>query len=208
MNGSPAGGAGDPVQTTRPTAGRRDGPDPVLVAVAVTALAVLLIAVLVGRPTAGGGDPGVTLAGDTPGAPPAVGAMAPDFVATTVDGQTISLSSLRGRPVWLTFGGSWCADCRAEAPDLQATYAKFRDRGLAMTGVFYAENEEAVAEYARRAGLTFPLVADPSALIAGRYRVRANPTHFFIDADGVIREIRLGGLEPSEMERLVSALLE
>jgi cytochrome c biogenesis protein CcmG, thiol:disulfide interchange protein DsbE len=180
----------------------------VLLAVAATAIAVGLVAVLVGRQMADGGDASVTLTGDTSGRPPAVGSLAPDFAATTVDGQAFSLSSLRGRPVWLTFGGSWCADCRAEVPDVQATYSTFRDRGVAVVGVFYAENDEAVADYARRAGLTFPLVADPSARIAGRYRVRANPTHYFIDADGVIREVRLGGLEPAEMERLVAALLE
>jgi cytochrome c biogenesis protein CcmG/thiol:disulfide interchange protein DsbE len=197
--------AGEPVQEARPAA---DRPDRMLIAVVVTAIIVTLAAVLVGQPTLSGGDAGDTPAGQTPGLPPAVGTMAPDFSATTVDGEDVSLSALRGRPVWLTFGGSWCADCRAEAPDLQATYAKFRDHGLAVLGVFYAEDADAVADYARRAGLTFPLVADPSARIAGRYRVRANPTHYFIDAAGVIREVRLGGLEPAEMERLVAALLE
>lgn len=179
-----------------------------LLALAATAVAVAAVAFVVARPTDGGGSSSVTLTGDTSGPPPAVGAAAPDFVAATVDGETISLGSLRGRPVWLTFGASWCGDCRAEAPDLQAAYDRFRDRGLEVLGVFVGEDAEAVADYAARVGLTFPLVPDPATRIASRYRTRGIPTHFFIDADGIIRQVRLGGLEPSEMDRLVGGLLE
>ena len=177
-----------------------------LLAVAATGVLVAAIAFVVGP--GGGGLTTVALTGDTSAPPPAVGSAAPDFSAKTVDGETISLGSLRGKPVWLTFGASWCADCRAEAPDLQATYAAFRNRGLQVVGVFVREDAAAVAGYADRAGLTFPLVADPVTRIASRYRARGIPTHFFIDADGVVRGIRLGGLEPAEMERLVTDLLE
>lgn len=196
------------MQTTSPPAGLPGGRrHPTLLALAATAIAVALVALVVARP-GGAGTSGVTLTGDTSGPPPTVGAIAPDFAATTVDGEAVSLRSLRGQPVWLTFGGSWCADCRAEAPDLQAAYAKFRERGLAVLGVYVAEDAGAVADYAGRVGLTFPLVADPDTRIASRYRTRGFPAHYFIDADGVIRGIRLGGLEPAEMERLVTALLE
>ena len=179
-----------------------------LLAFAVTAAVLAVAAFVVDRPADGPGLTGVSLTGEASGQAPVVGGFPPDFSATTVDGEAVSLSSLRGQPVWLTFGASWCGDCRAEAPDLQATYARFRDRGLVVLGVFIAEDAEAVSDYARRVGLTFPMVADPATQIASRYRTLGIPTHYFIGADGVIREIRLGGLDPAEMERLVTSLLQ
>ena len=179
-----------------------------LLVLPVTAIVVAIVAVLVNQPAGGNGLTSITLTGDTSGAAPVAGAVPPDFTATTVDGTTVSLSSLRGQPVWLTFGASWCSDCRSEAPDLQATYAKFKDRGLVVLGVFIDEDAAAVSDYAGRVGFTFPMVADPSTRIASRYHTLGIPTHFFIGRDGVIREVRLGGLQPAEMERLVTGLLE
>ena len=198
----------DPTEATGRTAPRpRRDRLRMAIAIVATVVAVAIAALAMGGGP-GGGFTSVTLTGDRSGSPPAVGALAPDFTATTVDGETVSLRSLRGRPVWLTFGASWCIDCRAEAPDLQAAYEAFAGRGLAVLGVFIAEDATAVADYAERVGLTMPLVADPQTRIASRYRLRGLPTHYFIDADGVIRGIRLGGLQPAEMERLLTALLE
>ena len=85
----------------------------------------------------------------------------PDFSATAIDGSAVSMAALAGQPIWLTFGASWCPDCRAEATDLQATYAKYQPQGLAVLGVFIDEPETAVADYAKRVGFTFPLRGRP-----------------------------------------------
>ncbi len=192
---------------TRPA--RRLGSDRLrtVIVIAVATVAIGTVAFIVDQP-ADDRLTAVTLTGDTAAAAPVVGAFPPDFTATAVDGTTVTLSALRGKPVWLTFGASWCGDCRAEAPDLQATYAKFKDRGLVVVGIFIEEDANAVRDYAGRVGFTFPMIADPDTRIARRYRTLGIPTHFFIGADGVIREVRLGGLEPAEMERLASSLLQ
>lgn len=177
-----------------------------------TVLVLVVAAVLVGvvawavdRPT----DDGVTLLpGAAPaGAPPRAGDIPPSFQATAVDGSAVSIAALKGTPTWLTFGASWCADCRAEATDLQATYAKYRSQGLAVLGIFIDEDRAAVLDYAKRVGFTFPMVADPAGKIADVYRTYGIPIHFFIGRDGTIREVRIGRLTPGDMEQLVQQLL-
>lgn len=177
-----------------------------LLVLAVTAVLVGVVAWVVDRPA----DDGVTLLpGAAPaGAPPRIGDVPPDFQATAVDGAVVSIAALKGQPTWLTFGASWCADCRAEATDLQATYAKYKAQGLAVLGVFIQEDQAAVSDYARRVGFTFPMVADPSGKIADLYRTYGIPLHFFIGRDGVIRDVRIGRLSPGDMEQLVQQLVK
>ncbi len=177
-----------------------------IIVLAVAAVLIGTVAWVVDRPT----DDGVTLLpGAAPvGAPPRIGDLPPDFEAKTVDGTAISMAALNGKPTWLTFGASWCPDCRAESTDLQATYAKYQGQGLALLGVFIDEDQAAVQDYAKRVGFTFPMVADPSGKIADLYRTYGIPIHFFIGRDGVIRDVRIGRLSPGDMEQLVQQLVK
>ncbi|HYM84159.1 MAG TPA: TlpA disulfide reductase family protein, partial [Candidatus Dormibacteraeota bacterium] len=121
--------------------------------VVVTAVVIAIVAFVIDSPTASGVTK-VNLT-DTSAAPPQAGQVPPDFTATTIDGKTVSLSALKGQPVWLTFGASWCGDCRAEAPDLEATYTKLQSKGLVVVAVSIQEDATAVQEYAKRIGFTF-----------------------------------------------------
>ena len=150
----------------------------------------------------------VELTGDTSGARPVVGGAPPDFSAATVTGERFRLADLAGRPIWLTFGASWCADCRAEAPDLQAVYERYAPAGLAIVSIWIEETDADVLDYTDRVGLTFTRISDPTTALASRYRTYGLPTHFFIAPDGTIREIRLGGLPAEEMDRLARSIVE
>ncbi|MDH4141736.1 MAG: TlpA family protein disulfide reductase [Chloroflexota bacterium] len=174
----------------------------------VVGIALVGAAVLMEQPWADDGYTDVTLTGDVSAVAPAAGMAAPDFKTTTIDGTPVSISEYQGQPVWLTFGASWCADCRGEAPDLQATYEKYAPQGLVVLSVSIDEDEQAVRDYAQRVGLTFTQVADPSTIIASRYRILGVPTHYFISPEGTIEEVRLGGLPPEEMERMVGTILQ
>lgn len=178
-----------------------------LLVVAVVAVAIVGIVLVMDRP-ADDGVTSVTLKGDVAAAAPAVGAIPPDFTVTTTDGTQVSLASLAGQPVWLTFGASWCADCRAEATDLESVYQAWAPKGLTMLQVSIDESSDAVRDYAKRAGLTFPMAADADDLVAGQYRILGIPSHFFIARDGTVQEMRIGGLPKDQMERSVQAIVE
>lgn len=137
---------------------------------------------------------------------PKVGERAPDFTATTLDGKKVSLSKYQGHPVWLTFGASWCDPCKAEAPDVEATYKKHAPDGLVVLDISISEDAAAVRDYADRVGLTYPIVADPDSQIADLYRVSSIPAHFFIGPDGIVKSTRMGGLGAQQMEDRVAEL--
>lgn len=138
---------------------------------------------------------------------PTVGNAPPGFSGVAYDGTPVTLASYSGKALWLTFGASWCRDCRAEAADLQATYAAYRDQGLNVLGVFIGEPASDVAGYAQRAGLTFPIIVDQNTKLAAAYRILGIPTHVFIGADGQVRQVKIGALSKADMEQAVQNLL-
>ena len=191
---------------TRPS-GRSAGR---LQTILVIAIAAVIVGVLAWSASGAGMSDGVTrveLPVDAAARAPAPGEVPPDFSGLTYDGAPISLSDYAGRPVWLTFGASWCPDCRTESADLEATYREHKDAGLVVLGVFINEQAADVAAYAARAGLTFPIAVDPNADVAAAYRSMGIPTHFFIGADGKVREVRIGALSRDDMARAVAAIL-
>ena len=189
-----------------PPAGRMAGRLQTIIVIAVTAVVIGAVAFLVSGPDTSGFTK-VDLSGDVAGSAPAVGALPPAFSGTTYDGKTVSLADYAGKPMWLTFGASWCPDCRSEAPDVEAIYQKYKGQGLVVLGVFISENASDISGYAGRAGLTFPIVVDERTVIASTYRTLGIPTHFFIGADGRIREIRIGALPKDEMDRAIAAIV-
>jgi cytochrome c biogenesis protein CcmG, thiol:disulfide interchange protein DsbE len=178
-----------------------------LLVLGVTATIVIVGAYLMDRPaSAASGLQAISLSGPTDGAPPKIGTPAQDFTATTVDGKKVSLSSYKGHPVWLTFGATWCAACKAEAPDIQAAYKKFEPEGVVVLSIWIREDSATVKDFADRTGLTFPKIADPDTRIASAYRVYGIPAHFFIDKTGVLREIKTGGQSPEQMAAALTAI--
>lgn len=121
------------------------------------------------------------------------GEPAPPIVATALDGSTVDLASLRGRPVIVNFWASWCVPCRAEFPLFADKLAELGPRDdLAIVGVLY-EDEAALAQrFMDDAGAGWSSVQDDDGAIARSYRVVAPPQTYFIDADGVLQAIQIG----------------
>lgn len=186
--------------------GRGAGRKQTAVVLLVTVVAIVVVALVVGGGF--GQSDGLTPVSVDNGADAAVaGTVPPNFTATTYDGKQVSLAQFAGKPLWLTFGASWCPDCRAEAPDVEAAYKKYQPQGLNILGVFKQESAADVQSYATRAGLTFPIAVDQSAEIAALYRTMGIPTHFFIGADGRIKDIKLGALDPATIESEIQTIL-
>lgn len=74
------------------------------------------------------------------------------------------------------------------------------DIALQVLAVFVSEHTTTVADYAGRVGLTYPQVADPDTRIASAYRILGIPSHYFIDRTGVLRQVKIGTLDPAGMD--------
>jgi cytochrome c biogenesis protein CcmG/thiol:disulfide interchange protein DsbE len=188
--------------------GRTAGRLQTVVVIAVVAVVIGVAAILIGG---GGETDGVTqvdLGSGAAAAAPVVGSVPPAFSGVTYDGKAVSLADYAGKPVWLTFGASWCPDCRNESADVQAAWEANKDKGLQVLGVFISEPAADIAGYAKRAGLTFPITVDQQEAIAAAYRTMGIPTHFFIGRDGKIRQVRIGALSREDMDKAIAGILD
>jgi thiol-disulfide isomerase/thioredoxin len=138
------------------------------------------------------------------------GVVAPDFELQTLDGQTVRLSDFAGRPVWINVWASWCAPCRAEMPDIEQVYRELpgatpggapdaTGKGPVLLLVSLGEDPADVRRYLESTRYRLPILVDPDFSFTRSYRITGLPTHFFIDAEGKLREIAIGGLKPNGM---------
>lgn len=142
---------------------------------------------------------------------PRQGFLAPDFSLSTLSGESIALADLRGSVVVVNFWASWCPPCRAEMPDLREVYLANQDRGLEIlaVNVTYQDSLAAAGQFVQQYDLPFPIPLDSSGEIANRYLMRALPTTFFIDREGVIRKVIVGGpMSTTTLQTTVESLLE
>ncbi len=136
---------------------------------------------------------GATTGGGIPA--PQAGFLAPDFTLTTLDDETVTLPDLRGQVVLLNIWASWCPPCRAEMPAMQRVWEEYQSRGVVVLAVnSTVQDTPADAQnFVTENGLTFPIPLDTGGEVTRLYRVSSLPTSFFIGADGVIREVVIGG---------------
>jgi peroxiredoxin len=122
----------------------------------------------------------------------AVGDEATDFKLQNLEGQSVSLSELRGKPVMLNFWATWCGPCRNEMPYLQQIYDEWQDKGLVLLEINMSESSSTVQQFLTNNGYTFPVYIDTDGSVADTYGISGIPTTFFIDSDGVIQQVIRG----------------
>ena len=143
---------------------------------------------------------------------PEKGEPAPDFALTSLDGEQVRLSDLRGTPVVLNFWATWCGPCRDEMPHIQEAYAAgngaFVVLGVNAEGTPTEMARRLSRDYVDEIGLTFPILLDsPSTEVFDQYRLRGLPDTFFIDREGVIRDVVVGPLSRTALEEKLADLL-
>lgn len=132
---------------------------------------------------------------------------APDFTLQTVDGQTVTLSELRGEPVMLTFWSTSCPSCKLQEPFIQEFYERWSDKTLKLLTVNTGDHPLAVQQYIASNDVTFPVLMDSSREVARSYGLPGVPVTIFIDARGYITAYKIGPFQSSdEIEKAVDSI--
>ncbi|HET7167624.1 MAG TPA: TlpA disulfide reductase family protein [Candidatus Limnocylindrales bacterium] len=197
-----------------------------LLAAALAVLVVAVVGVIVTTPLGNTARPPSVvnplatpfLIGEAPAQGLQVGAQAPELTVDLGDGSSyqladlsgapITLEALRGKVVWLNFWASWCPPCQQETPILRALSDEYRTRGLEIVAISVQETSpDDVAAYADRYRLRYTIGFDGSGHVLRAYRVFALPTQFFLDTNGVIRQIVSGPVDEAGARALIESML-
>lgn len=140
--------------------------------------------------------------------PTVEGAIAPEIALKTPEGETLALSSLRGKVVLIDFWASWCGPCRKENPHVKKVYEKYKDQGFEIFAVSLDNNAAQWKGAIAKDGLTWKHVSDLGgwkSSAAQLYQVHSIPQTFLLDQDGRIVKV---GFRSNELESLIQPLLQ
>jgi len=140
------------------------------------------------------GDDGVIAVGDRQAAPALAG--------TTLDGEPLDVTDLRGQVVVLNFWASWCAPCRAEAKTLNEVAARTAPQGVRFVGVNVKDERSPAQAFERRQQVSYPSLHDqPGRLLLKFRRIvpQTPPTTLVLDRQGRIAGFYAGEVRLSEL---------
>lgn len=126
---------------------------------------------------------------------PREGFFAPDFALETLQGEQVRLSDLRGKIIVINFWTTWCPPCRAETPALETSYESYEDSGVIILGVNLTDQDSLkdIESFVQEFGLTYPILLDRDGSVGLMYQLSGLPTTFFINREGIIRTVVVGG---------------
>jgi peroxiredoxin len=142
----------------------------------------------------------------TPSVKVAVGFTAPDFSTTTLNGDTLQLSQLRGKAVILNFWATYCPGCRQEFPSFIQAYNANKNQ-LTLVGINWREDENTVKNFVKDFKIEFPVVLDKNSVLISQYHAPAHPYSVFINAAGVITAIIPGQASPQMLNDALTKTL-
>ena len=126
-------------------------------------------------------------------APVRVGERAPPLVVPRLDGGVFDLAALRGKVVIINFWATWCSPCRAEMPQLDAFYKRYRARGLELLGVSVDDAQDRDAVVRIMKSFSYPAAMAEAAQANDFGAPAAVPMTWIIDAKGVVRARLIAG---------------
>jgi hypothetical protein len=78
-------------------------------------------------------------------------------------------------------------------------YVRYADKGLVVVAIDVREDEGTVAAFAQELNVTFPMGLDADGNAQRAWGAVVLPVHFWVDAEGIVRDGALGGIGPDIM---------
>lgn len=137
---------------------------------------------------------------------------APDFTVQDENGNDVSLSDFKGKPVVLNFWASWCPPCKAEMPDYQKMVQQYSSQGVIFMMVNMTdgsrETTETAKQFLKERKYTFPAYFDMNSNAANAYCISSIPYSIFIDKDGNIVNAYQGMIDAATMKKNIGAIMK
>ena len=118
--------------------------------------------------------------------------MMPAFSARSLDGESFSNQSLKGKVVLLQFWTTWCGYCRRDQPAVEDITKQYRDRGLVVLAISVGESRSTVEEYLRKSPRTPKIVLNDNTNLVALFRPESFPAYALLDRDGAVAGTQLG----------------
>ena len=141
----------------------------------------------------------------------------PDVTFKNLQGQDVSLASLKGKVVIVNFWATWCEPCRVEIPWMIGFHQKYADKGLTILGVAMDdEGKSVVAPYVQTTQfdvdghsmtMNYPIVLGNDDIAAKFGGLLGFPTTIVISRDGKIQKRFIGLADEADLEKQIKALL-
>ena len=140
---------------------------------------------------------------------------APDFELalfgdeTRAEDELLSLSDLEGTPLVMNFWYPSCPPCRAEMPDLEASFQRYKDRGVLFVGVtsLQLDTMDDAREFIAEVGVTYPVGPDTDGAIMRAYGVNNFPSTVFVNAKQELVRTWAGLLNEEKLGELIEEML-
>ena len=134
------------------------------------------------------------------------GQKAPDFTVEMVDGEKVTLSSLKGKIVLINFWATWCPPCREEFKRVQKDIIDhFKGQDFVFLPISRGEKKATVDSFRDKQGYTFPMGLDPTQEIYKKYASNYIPRNFVVGKDGKVIYVSVG-YEAKEFESMIKAI--
>jgi thiol-disulfide isomerase/thioredoxin len=121
------------------------------------------------------------------------GREAPPLVLDNLDGERWDIRDARGRWLFVHFWASWCGPCRREMPTIQAIFPEFDASQLEIVLINTAESEDTVFSFLAEVAPDITPLMDTDGLVTEQWQPRGLPATFFVDPEGRLQYLALGG---------------
>jgi len=122
-----------------------------------------------------------------------------------MNGAPATLNASKGRMRIINVFASWCVECKTEIPRLAKLAAPLAHKNVELIGIDQQEPAQQVARFASQYGITYPVYIDSNGTTRQRLGARFIPTTIVVDADGVIRFIRVGPITNGDLFAMLNA---
>jgi len=135
-----------------------------------------------------------------------IGQRAPTIEVPLTNGSIINTADFRGQPMWINFMATWCPQCIDELPMMERYQTQLTDQ-MTILVVDVAEDRRTVNAFVDALDVDLPVGLDEDGIVQAEWGAYALPVHFWLDADGVVREIVFGGAPPEIFIQAITAVV-